>query len=87
MPDVKAGGARGAARIRALGATLVDVSLPRTELVPVYYVIAPAEGELEPVALRRRALRPPRGESADLLDMYRKTAPRGLSAPRSSAAS
>jgi aspartyl-tRNA(Asn)/glutamyl-tRNA(Gln) amidotransferase subunit A len=39
------GALRGALReFEALGATLVDVSLPRTELaIPVYYIIAPAE--------------------------------------------
>jgi aspartyl-tRNA(Asn)/glutamyl-tRNA(Gln) amidotransferase subunit A len=32
------------AQLQALGATLVDVSLPRTELsIPVYYIIAPCE--------------------------------------------
>jgi Asp-tRNA(Asn)/Glu-tRNA(Gln) amidotransferase A subunit family amidase len=32
------------AELKKLGATLVDVSLPRTELsIPVYYIIAPAE--------------------------------------------
>ena len=32
------------AEVEKLGATLVDVSLPRTELaIPVYYIIAPAE--------------------------------------------
>ena len=32
------------AEMEKLGATLVDVSLPRTELsIPVYYIIAPAE--------------------------------------------
>lgn len=32
------------AEYQKLGATLVDISLPRTELsIPVYYVIAPAE--------------------------------------------
>ena len=39
------GAVRGAlAELEKLGATLVDVSLPRTELsIPVYYIIAPAE--------------------------------------------
>jgi aspartyl-tRNA(Asn)/glutamyl-tRNA(Gln) amidotransferase subunit A len=38
-------------RIRKLGATLVPISLPRTELsIPVYYIIAPAEA-VQPVAL------------------------------------
>jgi aspartyl-tRNA(Asn)/glutamyl-tRNA(Gln) amidotransferase subunit A len=45
----------------ALGATLVEVSLPRTELsIPVYY-IAPAEASSN-LSLRRRQVRPPRGE-------------------------
>ena len=36
--------ARARASSRKLGATLVEVALPRRELsVPVYYVIAPAE--------------------------------------------
>ena len=43
-PDVD-GAVRAALReFERLGATLVDVSLPRTELsIPVYYIIAPAE--------------------------------------------
>ena len=51
------------AELETLGATLVDVSLPRTELsIPVYYIIAPAEASSNLSPLRRRALRPPRGE-------------------------
>jgi len=43
-PDVEAAVRAALAQFEALGATLVDVSLPRTELsIPAYYVIAPAE--------------------------------------------
>ena len=42
--DVNAAVRAGLAELEKLGATLVDVSLPRTELaIPVYYIIAPAE--------------------------------------------
>ena len=49
FPDVLAAEVNKAVRaalaeLQRLGATLVDVSLPRTELsIPVYYIIAPAE--------------------------------------------
>ena len=49
FPDALAADVNGAVRaalaeFEKLGATLVDVSLPRTELsIPVYYIIAPAE--------------------------------------------
>ncbi len=43
-PDVEAAVRAALAEYERLGATLVDVSLPRTELsIPAYYVIAPAE--------------------------------------------
>ncbi len=43
-PDVATTLHAALAVYQALGATLVDVSLPRTELaIPVYYIIAPAE--------------------------------------------
>ena len=44
-PPTSNGAVRAAlAEFEKLGATLVDVSLPRTELsIPVYYIIAPAE--------------------------------------------
>ena len=42
--DVEAALRAALAELERLGATLVDVSLPRTELaIPVYYLIAPAE--------------------------------------------
>ncbi len=43
-PDVEAAVRAALAEYEKLGATLVDLSLPRTELsIPAYYVIAPAE--------------------------------------------
>jgi aspartyl-tRNA(Asn)/glutamyl-tRNA(Gln) amidotransferase subunit A len=62
------------AEMEKLGATLVDVSLPRTELsIPVYYIIAPAEASsnlsrYDGVRYGHRAAR-----FDDLGDMYRKT--------------
>jgi aspartyl-tRNA(Asn)/glutamyl-tRNA(Gln) amidotransferase subunit A len=62
------------AEYEKLGATLVDVSLPRTELsIPVYYIIAPAEASsnlsrFDGVKYGHRA-----ATYTDLLDMYKKT--------------
>jgi aspartyl-tRNA(Asn)/glutamyl-tRNA(Gln) amidotransferase subunit A len=67
------------ARMESLGATLVEVSLPRTELsIPVYYIIAPAEASsnlsrFDGVRYGHRA-----GKYVDLLDMYRKTRAEGF---------
>ncbi|MCB2021683.1 MAG: Asp-tRNA(Asn)/Glu-tRNA(Gln) amidotransferase subunit GatA [Burkholderiaceae bacterium] len=74
------GAVRAALRVfEALGATLVDVSLPRTELsIPVYYIIAPAEASsnlsrFDGVKFGHRA-----AHYADLTDMYRKTRAEGF---------
>ncbi|HVK95254.1 MAG TPA: Asp-tRNA(Asn)/Glu-tRNA(Gln) amidotransferase subunit GatA [Noviherbaspirillum sp.] len=62
-----------------LGATLVDISLPKTELsIPVYYVIAPAEASsnlsrFDGVRYGHRAQ-----EYKDLADMYRKSRAEGF---------
>ncbi len=71
---------RGAlAELEKLGATLVDVSLPRTELsIPVYYIIAPAEassnlGRFDGVKFGHRA-----AQYTDLMDMYKKTRSEGF---------
>ncbi|MDP2064938.1 MAG: Asp-tRNA(Asn)/Glu-tRNA(Gln) amidotransferase subunit GatA [Burkholderiaceae bacterium] len=64
---------------RKLGATLVPISLPRTELsIPVYYIIAPAEASsnlsrFDGVKFGHRAAR-----YTDLLDMYKKTRAQGF---------
>ena len=69
------------AELERLGATLVDVSLPRTELsIPVYYIIAPAEASsnlsrFDGVKFGHRA-----AQYDDLLDMYRKTRAEGFGA-------
>jgi aspartyl-tRNA(Asn)/glutamyl-tRNA(Gln) amidotransferase subunit A len=62
------------AELEKLGATLVDVSLPRTELsIPVYYIIAPAEASsnlsrFDGVRYGHRA-----AKYGDLLDLYKKS--------------
>ncbi|HCN89185.1 MAG TPA: Asp-tRNA(Asn)/Glu-tRNA(Gln) amidotransferase GatCAB subunit A [Oxalobacteraceae bacterium] len=62
-----------------LGARLVDISLPKTELsIPVYYVIAPAEASsnlsrFDGVRYGHRA-----SEYKDLSDMYKKTRAEGF---------
>lgn len=62
-----------------LGATLVEISLPKTELsIPVYYVIAPAEASsnlsrFDGVRYGHRA-----ADYTDLSDMYRKTRSEGF---------
>jgi aspartyl-tRNA(Asn)/glutamyl-tRNA(Gln) amidotransferase subunit A len=69
------------AELERLGAVLVDVSLPRTELsIPVYYIIAPAEASsnlsrFDGVKFGHRA-----AQYADLLDMYKKTRAEGFGA-------
>ena len=76
------GAVRGAlAELERLGATLVDVSLPRTELsIPVYYIIAPAEASsnlsrFDGVKFGHRA-----AQYTDLMDMYKKTRAEGFGA-------
>ncbi|KNZ33288.1 MAG: glutamyl-tRNA amidotransferase [Methylibium sp. NZG] len=67
------------AEFEKLGATLVDVSLPRTELsIPVYYIIAPAEASsnlsrFDGVRYGHRA-----PTYADLQDMYKKSRAQGF---------
>jgi aspartyl-tRNA(Asn)/glutamyl-tRNA(Gln) amidotransferase subunit A len=69
------------AEFERLGATLVDISLPRTELaIPAYYIIAPAEASsnlsrFDGVKFGHRAR-----EYRDLLDMYRKSRSEGFGA-------
>jgi aspartyl-tRNA(Asn)/glutamyl-tRNA(Gln) amidotransferase subunit A len=77
--DVNAAVRAGLAELEKLGATLVDVSLPRTELaIPVYYIIAPAEASsnlsrFDGVKFGHRA-----SKYDDLLDMYKKTRAEGF---------
>jgi aspartyl-tRNA(Asn)/glutamyl-tRNA(Gln) amidotransferase subunit A len=77
--DVAAAVRQALAELEKLGARLVDVSLPRTELsIPVYYLIAPAEASsnlsrFDGVRYGRRA-----AAYDDLLDMYKKTRSEGF---------
>ena len=69
------------AEFEKLGATLVDVTLPRTELsIPVYYIIAPAEASsnlsrFDGVRYGHRA-----ATYRDLEDMYKKSRSEGFGA-------
>jgi len=77
--DVRAAIDAALAQYQKLGATLVDITLPRTELsIPVYYVIAPAEASsnlsrFDGVKFGHRAK-----QYTDLLDMYKKTRAEGF---------
>ncbi|MDE2427531.1 MAG: Asp-tRNA(Asn)/Glu-tRNA(Gln) amidotransferase subunit GatA [Burkholderiales bacterium] len=69
------------AEYEKLGAKLIDISLPKTELsIPVYYVIAPAEASsnlsrFDGVRYGHRA-----ADYKDLNDMYRKSRSEGFGA-------
>ena len=77
--DVRAAIEVALKQYEALGATLLDVSLPKTELsIPVYYVIAPAEASsnlsrFDGVRYGHRA-----AAYGDLLDMYKKSRAEGF---------
>ncbi len=78
-PDVRAAVDAALKEYEKLGATLVPITLPRTELsIPVYYVIAPAEASsnlsrFDGVKFGHRAK-----HYADLTDMYKKTRAEGF---------
>ncbi len=78
-PDVLAAVHSALAEYEKLGATLVDVDLPLTELsIPVYYVIAPAEASsnlsrFDGVRFGHRA-----ASYTDLNDMYKKSRSEGF---------
>jgi aspartyl-tRNA(Asn)/glutamyl-tRNA(Gln) amidotransferase subunit A len=78
-PDVVTAVRAALAEYQKLGATLVDISLPRTELaIPVYYIIAPAEASsnlsrFDGVKFGHRA-----AQYDDLIDMYKKSRSEGF---------
>ena len=78
-PDVLAAVRAALGELEKLGATLVDVDLPLTELsIPVYYVIAPAEASsnlsrFDGVRYGHRA-----AHYSDLNDMYKKSRSEGF---------
>ena len=71
----------GAKQLQALGASLVEVSLPKTKLsIPVYYVLAPAEASsnlsrFDGVRYGHRT-----NEYRDLSEMYKKSRTEGFGA-------
>jgi aspartyl-tRNA(Asn)/glutamyl-tRNA(Gln) amidotransferase subunit A len=77
--DVRAAIDAALKEFERLGAKLVEISLPRTELsIPVYYIIAPAEASsnlsrFDGVKFGHRA-----AQYTDLLDMYKKTRAEGF---------
>ncbi|MCX7277010.1 MAG: Asp-tRNA(Asn)/Glu-tRNA(Gln) amidotransferase subunit GatA [Burkholderiales bacterium] len=78
-PDVRAAVDSALQEYTKLGAKLVPISLPRTELsIPVYYIIAPAEASsnlsrFDGVKFGHRA-----DKYTDLVDMYKKTRAEGF---------
>jgi len=78
-PDVRAAVDAALSEYEKLGAKLVPISLPRTELsIPVYYIIAPAEASsnlsrFDGVKFGHRA-----AHYTDLVDMYKKTRAEGF---------
>ncbi|MDD2711988.1 MAG: Asp-tRNA(Asn)/Glu-tRNA(Gln) amidotransferase subunit GatA [Simplicispira sp.] len=78
-PDVRAAVDAALREYEKLGARLVPISLPRTELsIPVYYIIAPAEASsnlsrFDGVKFGHRAK-----DFTDLEDMYKKTRAEGF---------
>jgi aspartyl-tRNA(Asn)/glutamyl-tRNA(Gln) amidotransferase subunit A len=80
-PDVLAPIHAALAQYEQLGATLVDIALPRTELsIPAYYIIAPAEASsnlsrFDGVKFGHRA-----EAYTDLLDMYKRSRSEGFGA-------
>ena len=78
-PDVRAAVDGALREYEKLGAKLVPISLPRTELsIPVYYIIAPAEASsnlsrFDGVKFGHRAK-----DYTDLVDMYKKTRAEGF---------
>ena len=79
--DVEAAVRAALRELEALGATLVELSLPRTELsIPVYYIIAPAEASsnlarFDGVRYGHRAQR-----YTDLASMYERSRAEGFGA-------
>nr|WP_315209405.1 Asp-tRNA(Asn)/Glu-tRNA(Gln) amidotransferase subunit GatA [uncultured Albidiferax sp.] len=78
-PDVRAAVDAALQEYVKLGAKLVPITLPRTEMaIPVYYVIAPAEASsnlsrFDGVKFGHRA-----DKYTDLIDMYKKTRAEGF---------
>jgi len=71
---------RGVERLERLGCEVREISLPHTDYaIGAYYIIC-TPSQLEPGALRRRALHLPLAHSQTLGDMYRNTRGEGFGA-------
>ena len=78
--EIEALWTRGAAWLRAAGASVVDVSLPHTPYaLPAYYIVAPAEASSNLARYDgvRYGLREP---AADIVELYEKTRAKGFGA-------
>ena len=70
---------RAMERLRALGATLRDVSLPHTKYaIPTYYIIAPAEASSNLARYDGVRYGPRFGEPVDVRTLYRNTRGQGF---------
>ena len=82
-PEVRGAVEAAAVRFRALGAQVVDVSLPHTKYaIATYYIIATAEASANLARFDgvRYGFRDRAGEAANLLAMYRTTRANGFGA-------
>jgi aspartyl-tRNA(Asn)/glutamyl-tRNA(Gln) amidotransferase subunit A len=78
QPEVEAGVRQAIAQMQALGAQVVEISLPHTEYaLPVYYLIAPAEASAN--LARYDGVRfGQRAQAGQMWDMYRRSRGEGL---------
>jgi aspartyl-tRNA(Asn)/glutamyl-tRNA(Gln) amidotransferase subunit A len=78
-PGVKAGCEAAVARLRELGARVIDVSLPHTRYaVPTYYIIAPAEAAANLARFDGARYGPRFPADGDLRALYRATRGKGF---------
>jgi aspartyl-tRNA(Asn)/glutamyl-tRNA(Gln) amidotransferase subunit A len=80
-PDVRAKCDSAIDKMRELGASIVNVSLPHTALaIPVYYIIAPAEASSNLARFDGVRFGPRAASAADLRTMYDATRSKGFGA-------
>jgi len=80
-PDVRAKCDAAIDKMRELGASIVNVSLPHTALaIPVYYIIAPAEASSNLARFDGVRFGPRAASAADLRTMYDATRSKGFGA-------
>ena len=78
-PGVEARVREAVAALEAAGATVEDVSLPHTDYgLATYYIVAPAEAQRQPRALRRHPLRTFRAAAATCIADYLRTRGEGF---------